>query len=122
MYILLPLLEFGRILFVEPVSQELEALERVVTVGGVDLVEVDARSLHLGVGAERQLAQTLQLHDVHLGAQVFGQMAVDPEGDHAVRALERPRVLRARRTERQIHIHLKPQKNSKIQIQIFFFN
>ena len=105
-HLLVPLLQLGRVLLVEAVGQRLERLERVVAVGGVDLVEVDAGALHLGVGAEGQLAETLELHDVHLGAQVFGQVAVDAEGDHAVGALERARVLRRRRAERQVHVDL----------------
>jgi len=105
-WIVLPLLQLGRILFVKSMGQRLEALQRVVTVGGVDLVEINSGTLHLGVSAEGQLPQTLQLHDVHLAAEVFGQVTVDPEGDHAVGAFERPRVLRRRRPERQIHIHL----------------
>ena len=106
MNLVLPLLEFGRILLVEPVRKRLETLQRVVAIGGVDLVQTDSGTLHLGVGAERKLAQTLQLHDVHLGAQVLGQMPVDAEGDHAVGALERTRVLRRRRPERQVHVDL----------------
>lgn len=78
----------------------------MMTIGRVDFVQIDSGSFHFGVGAERQFAQTLQFHDVHFGSQVFGQVAVDAEGDHAVGALERSRILRARRAERQIHVDL----------------
>jgi len=77
----------------------LQTLEGVVAVRGVDFVEVDAGALHLSVCAERQLAQALELHDVHLGAQVLGQVAVDAKGDFAIFTLERPRVVRCRHSK-----------------------
>lgn len=108
----IPLLQLGRVFVVNLLSQNLQikqlstksqsnfniqylqTLQRVVTVGGVDFVEVDAGALHLGVGAEGQLAQALELHDVHLGAQVLGQVAVDAKGDFAIFTLEWSGVVR----------------------------
>ena len=103
-YLLLPLLQFGRILFVEPVGQRLETFQRIVAVGRVNFIQIDARAFHFSVRSKRQFAQTLEFHDVHLRTQVFGQVAVNAEGNHAIRALERARILRRRRSERQVHV------------------
>lgn len=62
----------------------------MVPVASVDLREETVRTLELRVEAEGDFGQTLELHDVHLGAQVFGQVAVDSKRDVAVGTLERP--------------------------------
>lgn len=75
-----------------------------MAIGRVNFVEIDSRSLHFGISAKGQLAQAFQFHDVHFGAEMFRQMAVNAEGDHAVGTFKRPRILRAGRPESQIHV------------------
>lgn len=75
-----------------------------MTIGRVNFVEIDSRSFHFGISAKGQFAQAFQFHDVHFGAEMFGQVAVNAEGDHAVGTFKRSRILRAGRAESQIHV------------------
>lgn len=84
----------------------LKAFERVLAVGGVNLVQVRTESLHLREHADWELARTLQLHDVHFRSQVLGKVPMDPEGNLAVDAFERSWVRGRRRPERCIDVDL----------------
>lgn len=85
-------------------GQRLKTLEGIEAIGRVNFVEIDSGSLHFGIRSKGQLAETFKFHDVHFGAEVFGQVAVDAEGDHAIGTLERARILRTGRSESQIHV------------------
>ncbi len=75
-----------------------------MAIGGVNFVEINSGSFHFGISAKRQLAETFKFHDVHFGAKMFGQMAVNAEGYHAIGTFKRTRILRAGSPESQIHV------------------
>lgn len=70
----------------------LETSKTTITVSGIDVVEINARSLDFRVRTEHQFEQTLELQDVHFATQVLGQMTVNPKGHLAVLALEGSRI------------------------------
>lgn len=84
----------------------LQTSKAIITVRGVNVVQIDTGSFHFRVCAKRQLAQALQLHDVHLAAKMFGQVSVYPERYLTVCTLERPRVAGGRRAKRRSHADL----------------
>ena len=62
-----PAADEGVLVGVEPGGDGLEALQAVLAVRSVDLVQVRPQTLHLSEHPDGQLTRTLQLHDVHLG-------------------------------------------------------
>lgn len=91
---------------VQLARQHLQARQRARAVRRVDVREAHARALDLRERAERQLEEALEPHDVHLAAQVLGEVAVDAERDVAVGAAEGARVERRGGAERGGHGHL----------------
>lgn len=91
-------------------AAHLQTLQGVITVCSVYLIKIGTRTFYLGIGAEGELAQALQLHDVHLGAQVLGQVTVDAEGNLAVMTLEGAGIVSAGCPKRHVHVHLKGER------------
>ena len=106
MLLLLQMGKLGRILLIQDLCDLLQTFEGALAIRSFNFIEVGAKSLHLGINSDRQLARALQLHDVDLGPQVFGKMAVNSEPNEAVPALEGPRVGRGRCPECLVDVNL----------------